>query len=238
MNIVICDDISLFISQLKAMIVPIFDKNNIKPSVYSFSTGNDLISWYDAQNQPIDFLFIDVEMPGINGVETLRKLRCKGSKCQAVFISSHRQYVFEAMDYDIENYLIKPLEQDKVTRLLKRLIEQYKHEHAVIELKTRSKHEVVSVNDIIMVESQLRKLIYHTKRGEITIHGKISDAEKALRPYHFLKSHKSYLINMDHVLCHEHYTFTLTDNYTAEISHTKRAAIIAEFEQYYREKQL
>lgn len=232
MNVIICDDDNSFVQELKILVKPIFKAEYPETDIYCFNNGFELFNWYIQKNIPIDILFIDVEMPGYTGIEVIRKLRKEGCNCMAIFISLYKTYVFQTLDFDITNYLLKPIDEKKVTFVAKKAVLQYKSTHSFVVLNTEDRIIPISINDIICVESKLGKLIYHTVMGDYTVIKKISDAEKQLTPYNFLRTHKSYIINMDKVKYCESYMFYLIDDNFAEISHTRRANIISTYKKY------
>ncbi|WP_195267915.1 LytTR family DNA-binding domain-containing protein [Eubacterium sp. 1001713B170207_170306_E7] len=236
MNVILCDDDPGFLNELKDVLLPIYKNEYPSAKIRWFFNGNDLLSWYTLEGNTIDILYIDVEMPGFNGIDVLKSLRNNGCKCYSVFISSYISYVETALDYDIVHYLVKPLNIKKVRDVTNKVILKYKKQHKCIELSSNNKHSLIEVHSIIYVESNFRSLIYHTTQGNYTVNGKISDIENKLIPYNFLRTHKSYLVNMDYVLNYEGYKFNLLDGMTADISHTKRSLIIGKYKQYLYDK--
>lgn len=238
MIIAICDDNRDFSSSLKKVLRQHLENDFPSSKILAFHNGNSLINWMKLESVDLDFLFIDVEMPGINGIETLRKLRELGSECVTIVVSSHKQYVFDALDYSIQNYLVKPLNRKKLLALIERLIDQYKSSHATIQLNNYNSGLSLSLGDIIMVSSNLRKLTYHTFSDDFTVAGKMNEVTLQLKPYSFLRTHKSFLINMNHVKGYEGYKFNLEKGLIADISHGKRADIIAEYNRFLANKLL
>lgn len=238
MNVVICDDNDYFINELKKILAPVFAKEYPTASIFSFKDGYELFAWYIQKEATIDILYLDVEMPGYSGIDIIKKLRSQGCQCFVIFISSYIVYVTDTLDYDITHYLLKPIVKDKVENITKKVIFQYKMKYHTLRLNYMDEHYILTVNRIISIESNSRKLYFHTLDNDYIIWGKISDIEKELLPFGFLRTHKSYLINMSKVVSYSGYKFYLVNGYSAEIGRTKRSFIISEYEEYLKNQLL
>lgn len=237
MDIVICDDDPHIINELSLLINSVTIHDYPSAKIHTFSDGRELISWY-IQDHSIDILFMDVELPGYNGIEVLKRIRALECNCITIFISFYSNYVFDTLEYSISQYLIKPFEKEKVTLEIHKALDQYKKNHYSIIIHMEDKHRVVSVKKIIIIESKLGYLYYFTEDGIFRTSGKIAAVADELKPYNFLRTHKSYIINMDKVIYYQKYKFYLTNELSAEIGRTRRAAIIKQFEKYIRKKNL
>ncbi|SEA06934.1 DNA-binding response regulator, LytR/AlgR family [Eubacterium aggregans] len=236
MNIVICDDDAHIIATLKSRILPLLDTLYPNHHLLDFSSGNDLLVWYTQNQEDIDILYIDIEMPGHTGLSVVKKLRQAGSSCIVIFVSSYESYVFSALDYSILHYLLKPLDIEKIDAVTKRALDTYKADHQDIEVISKGKHILLSVSTIIYVESKLRKVFIHTTEGSYPVNMKIGQLEEQLSPYSFVRTHKSYLVNLAMVIGYEGCTFMLTRGYRAEIGHARRSDIIDSYNAYLRKK--
>lgn len=238
MNIVICDDNPLILKEIRKIINPIILEDYPQAKIIDFKSGNDLLTWTILNDSFIDILFIDVEMPGYSGIDVIEKLRNIGYNCFIVFISCYEEYVYTALDFDISHYLVKPLDPDKLVAVTRKIINQHKSKYCHIEIIINTKHIFLSVKDIILIESNFGKLTYHTLDEKYTVPGKITELEKKLVPFNFLRTHKSYLINMSSVIYYEGYYFYLINGLVAEISHVKRATIINKYQKYFEKSSI
>lgn len=236
MNVIICDDDNLFVYELKAIVEPIFEAEYPETNIYCFNNGFELFDWYINEGSTIDILYIDVKMPGYNGLEIIEKLQRAGCTCLTVFISSYQSYAIDTFDYNIYQYLLKPLKTEKLVSVTKKLLCLYKKKYNKIKLLQKDQHIYLSIDQIISIETNLRKLICHTVEGDFNVAAKISQLEKELSPFNFLRTHKSYLINMDKVVYYSHYTFYMQMGITADISRTRKTDIIAKYNNFVLKK--
>lgn len=236
MNVIVCDDDLEFIEDLEKIIIPIIKKEYETAKVLNFSSGTDLLLWYSQTSETIDILLIDIEMPGFNGLDVVRSLRCSNCDCFIIFISSYQTYVLSALDYGIVHYLLKPVDPQKLSNVLCKVLSEYKLKHNTIELRKNNEHIFLTIDSIILIESNTRKLTYYTLDDTYIIPGKISDAQILLLPFEFLRVHKSFLINMNKVIKYEGCTFYLQGNHIAEISHVNRSSIISAYNDFVLKK--
>lgn len=106
MRILICDDDPLMIEQLKAYCKEFFEKIHVKcPELVCFSDGESLLS----DEGEKDLLFLDIEMPGMNGIYVGNELKKANSDIIIFIVTSYSEYLDEAMRFHVFRYLSKPL---------------------------------------------------------------------------------------------------------------------------------
>ena len=115
MRILICDDDTLIIEQLQKYIESYFESNHLKcPELVSFTSGESLL----AEKSEKDIVFLDIEMPGMNGIYVGNELK-KANKHVIIFVvTSYSEYLDEAMRFHVFRYLSKPLDKQRFFRIL------------------------------------------------------------------------------------------------------------------------
>ena len=88
--------------------------------VYEFSTGTAAANWLQKHPGEIDLLFLDVEMDGMNGMETAKKIRTFDQNLLIVFVTGFADYVFDGYSVGAMDYLMKPVSRGKLQSLLAR----------------------------------------------------------------------------------------------------------------------
>lgn len=151
----------------------------------------------------VDLIFLDIEMPVINGFDFLDGLKIKP---QIIFVTSKAEYAMKAFDYDATDYLQKPIAIDRFNASVKRAVDQYLY-------KNDSKDDE---GEHIFIKSNLKKLkIYTSKIKWIEAFGDyvrvvteddsnlvlstMKSFENDLPKNRFVRVHKSYIINIDKV---------------------------------------
>ena len=170
-----------------------------------YQSGEELLL---AESRP-DILFLDIQMPGKNGMETARALRKRGMDTILIFVTVIEEYVFQAFDVGAFHYLVKPFEQEKFAEVLRNAIKQKinkkanetefpKKESPCLMITTDGKHLTVNLKDIVYAEVFNRKIIIHTMDGEIEYYGKMKELEQKAGEL-FYRSHRAYLVNLGYI---------------------------------------
>lgn len=166
-----------------------------------------------------DLLLLDVEMPGENGFEVLRKLR--GERMPVVvFITAHDEYAVRAFEVEAVDYLLKPFDRkrfDEAMRRAKKLLQSDRDEiearllrvleslapaakrldHFVV--KERDRTFFVAVSDTDYIEAEGKYVRIHTANGAHLVRESISDVEERLDARKFLRIHRGTIVNVKRV---------------------------------------
>lgn len=187
MRICICDDDKSMCDNLKEKIL-----QHDAHAITVFHSAEELL--FECENQfPFDCVFLDIQMKSINGIECARKIREYDKKIGIVFLSAIKDYVFEGYEVNAIRYLLKPLEVEKCHALLDLISETVTKERQYLLInKTK-----VDCEDILFVESFGHYCTVHTDE---VIETKVSLSEMIVKlPAHFVQTHRSYLVNLEHV---------------------------------------
>ena len=173
MRILICDDDTLIIEQLQKYIESYFESNHLKcPELVSFTSGESLL----ADKNEKDIVFLDIEMPGMNGIYVGNELK-KANKNVLIFVvTSYSEYLDEAMRFHVFRYLSKPLDKQRFFRNMKDALTYYNSITTKIPVETKQGVYSFPASQIIAIEAQERKVIVHTARQDFdSIHNMESD---------------------------------------------------------------
>ena len=187
MRICICDDDKSMCDNLKEMIL-----QHGAHAITVFHSAEELL--FECENQfPFDLVFLDIQMKSINGIECAHKIREYDKKIGIVFLSAIKDYVFEGYEVSAIRYLLKPLETQKCHELLDLIIESVMKERQYL-LVNKTK---VDCEKILFIESFGHYCAVHTDE---VIETKVSLSEMSAKlPVHFVQTHRSYIVNLEHV---------------------------------------
>ncbi|GHU40042.1 DNA-binding response regulator [Clostridia bacterium] len=174
-------------------------------SIASFSSGDELISCYLKQEM-FDVIFLDIEMPGLSGLETGHQIRKMDKNAIIVFLTSFEHYVFQTFEIETFDFLTKPVQMDTAQSLIRRIATKYQHQHYFVHIKWQEQSHSLEVHEIAYVEGYDRHAIFHTNRTgtgntfkKYECVGKLNDYEKKLNSYGFLRCHQGFLVNMRYI---------------------------------------
>lgn len=214
-RISLCDDENQITGTLAANL------KGIRPDieVLSYDSGENLLESKYLYN---DIVLLDIEMNGINGIETAIELRKGGYEGMIIFLTSHKEMVFDSFRVKPYNYIVKPIDLNKVNNILNNAINE------IIDRKTTHFEAVcnnrtfrIQLEDIYYFECNGRKVDIYSKNGTITILGKMNQIEASLRNKQFFRCHKGYLVNLEHVCEFSNNEIILTNNQKVLISRLK-----------------
>ena len=165
--------------------------------IYEFGSAEAML----AGNQLFDLVFLDIELDGaMTGLELARQLQIKNPDLILVFISAYTKYVSSAFHLHTFQFLLKPLDAELFAEEFKRCVESYRIAHDIFRIPQGGEIIEVEMKDIMYIESNKRKLIIHLKnKKEYEMYGKISEQEAVLLVHHFIRIHKSYLVNCRYI---------------------------------------
>ncbi|HIY63139.1 MAG TPA: LytTR family DNA-binding domain-containing protein [Candidatus Mediterraneibacter stercoripullorum] len=163
-----------------------------------YESGAQFLEKYSADT---DIVFLDIEMPGLDGMETARELRNMDEEIIIVFVTNMARYAIKGYEVDAMDFIVKPVQYPAFERMLKkvlRFILKYKREESIF-LKSDGEIRKVSTSDILYVEAAGSYVTYHTINGEYRVRGPLKNAEKELQEYGFLRCNHCYIINPRYV---------------------------------------
>ena len=217
-----------------------FSTHSYSYNILLFENSNDLVDYYlNNINQYIDLLFIDVDLPEINGIEVCKKIRSLDSNLCIVFNTLNLSYTLESFQVWPLYYNIKPIEYSEISFIIDRFLRIYNHcKEENLLVKNGKKFINLSYNEITFIESQNTTLKIHMNNYEILkTYGKLDDIEKKLSNKRFLRCHKSFLINMDYVKSVEAYKFTTIFGDSVSIKQRDSSKIKKEYYDYVSQKE-
>lgn len=220
MRILICDDDIELSQQLKKLLITFFQKYSLNPpEIVIYNSGEDLLK--DPESK--DIVFLDIEMPGTNGIYVGNELKQKNKNTIIFVITSYSQYLDEAMRFHVFRYLSKPLEKQRIFRNMKDALALYNSSIIKISIEAKDGVFVIPSTDILFIEANNHKTIIHTVNGDyLCIHNINYWLDQLLHMPCFFQSHRSFIVNLDHVSSFDHSLIYLCSNqYRAYLTRRK-----------------
>lgn len=150
-----------------------------------------------------DAVFLDISMPEVSGLELGYELKHLDKNIVIIFQTAHEAHALKAFDIGAAGYLVKPYSLDQVREMLERVqsMRQQPPQHDDLRIlsKTGESYLLLKPEEIFYIKADLSEVMIRSAKGFSYYARKISDLEKELEPYNFVRIHRSYLVNIDQI---------------------------------------
>ena len=196
LQVAVCDDEVIECCDMAKRIKEIMEDMKIECIIRQFQSGRELLQTLES----FDIVFLDIIMQDLDGMKTAQIFRKKAFDKMLVFVSSSREYVFDAYDVEAFQYLLKPVDDKKLKRVLQKAVLKTEKRPQEFIIVSRERQKVkLFLDDIYYFEIKGRVVDVHETEGIFTYYEQIGELENKLRDKGFFRCHKSYLINLKYV---------------------------------------
>lgn len=192
-KIAICDDEVSFQKILREQIEAYYGPLGVE--ITEFSSGMDLVN--KLKKNPLEFqmIFMDIEMPVLNGIEISKRIRKINESTPIIFLTSHAEFAMEGYEVDAFRFLDKPLKTEKLVKALEDF-ESLRLLDSKIELQLGEKNVLLNWSEIEYIQSENVYINVYLEDTRYLIRKKLSDIQEQMPKQMFFRSHRSYLINL------------------------------------------
>lgn len=231
-NIAICDDEIRICNQLEEYISDFFVEQKNEFNIDIFTSGDSLCQ--AMQTESYDLIFLDIELPGNNGVQTGDFIRniLKNNKVSIVYISANQSYAMELFEIRPINFLVKPLTDERVCKVIGTFLQLFGEKEKFFTFKVNGHIHKAALSDILYFESDKRKVTVVTVNGSYEFYDSLKNVDKQVEASCFMMIHQSILVNFDYVKLFEYDKITMTDNSVLPISQLKRTEVRESYRRY------
>jgi DNA-binding LytR/AlgR family response regulator len=167
-------------------------------------------------NEQVDLVILDVMLPGMDGLQLMKAL--DHERPQIILVSSDKKYAVDAFEYDVTDFLVKPVLNERFFKAVAKAKKVYEtisglsdHDDDSIFLKVNSKLVRIDTRDILFVEALADYVTVHTASGKYTVHSTMKGMEAALQEKNFFRAHNSYIIRLDKITSIEDSCMIISD---------------------------
>ncbi len=232
LKVLAVDDEFLALQLLKTFISKVPDLNLVG------ATKSPLEAMELLQAQPLDILFLDIQMPTINGLNMLKTLQHQPI---VIFTTAYSEYAVKAFELNAVDYLLKPFPFERFLQAVNKAKQQLAHnaltektiiktpvseEKKYLAIKCDAKIIKLNLSDILCIEGLREYVKFICKEGNYVSLMSLKNLEADLPPQHFIRVHKSYIVNSNKVKSVEGNLLYIND-LKIPISRDKKAMVIA-----------
>lgn len=199
MRILFCDDDLGIPAQLRDCLREYFEAKSLpQPEYASYSDGAALLADCERSPHP-DIAFLDVEMPGVSGIQVGAKLQEKYPYMKIFILTSYADYLDDAMRFHVFRYLSKPLDKARLFRNMDDALYQLSIDTRPVLIETAGESVTRHAHEIVMVETEGRRVLVHTTVGCYESAKPMKHWECLLEIGSFYRTHRGFIVNMRYV---------------------------------------
>lgn len=173
-------------------------ENDRQFEIVTFRDGMDIIKLYRSN---WDIIFMDIEMPLLNGMDAAREIRKSDPVVIIIFVTRMSHYAIHGYEVGALDFILKPVNYFPFSLKLRKAISniESRKTQEMVYLPTIGVTKRLPVRDIYYVEMNDHKLIFHTTEGNLSVSGTLKHWEAILHPLHFARCNSGYLVNLEQV---------------------------------------
>lgn len=204
-------------------------ENNLCYEIYRFTSGIKLL---EALNENFQIIFLDIQMPGIDGLEIAKYIRKRDKSLYLVFTTSYINYVYKGYEVDAGNYITKPISKEIIYTEMNKAMLKQNNAKKTIMIKNNDGYFKVFLSEITYIETEGRNTVIHTCYGAMKSFAKMQEYEDSL-DNSFLRCHKSYIVNINYISSIEGLCITLNTQEILYVSKLKKRVLMKAMALFY-----
>ncbi len=200
MNCIVVDDNKMARAAMKQLI------SQVEFLVLKKECSDPMEAFNYLKTEDVDLVFLDIEMPGMSGIELLKNLE---KHPLIIFITANKEYALEAFELNVADYILKPINLSRFMAAVSRAKELFDNKEQKFELNQNDKDYIfvrsnsqlvkIKINDILYVQALGDYVNIFTSTARNTVHITLKALEEKLPAKKFYRLHRSYLIAIDHI---------------------------------------
>ena len=193
MRIAVCDDNPKELERIKGCFCRIQGYDLVCSYFDSTSTVMEILK---TENSPYDLYILDIEMPGMNGLNLAKSIREKDSRALFVFLTSYTRYMKDVFDVVTFDFIENPISDEKLLQILERAATYLNITSQHFSFGYRASRYSLKYDRILYIEKKGRQALIHTFEDVYKTNMTLEEIWKQLNPKSFVHIHSSYIINL------------------------------------------
>lgn len=230
-TVAICDDSKKIRESMRKSLEEYAVEKQEDIHICVFCNGEELVEQY---NEHCDLMFLDIKMPGMNGIEAAQRIRMVDKKVKIIFLTSLIEYAIEGYSVNATNYILKPMGKHRLFMEIDRCLEEMKEQEEPFLVIHNDKGDYkILIKEIRYIETCNRNILIHTKEEAHICYWKLGEMEKRIGKYGFVRNHASYLVNLCHVEHVEKLEIKVTGDKRIPLSKGKKKDFMEQLAEYW-----
>lgn len=232
-RVALVDDEDTQLQLLKKMLKSYGYQQNIDFQFLTFESAEAFLFHFE-EDKVFDLLILDIEMGEMNGMELARHLRMHNHDIRLLFVTGYTEYIGQGYEVSAMDYVLKPVDKNKFFQVLDRFKKMSPEKNTYVFVETVEGMSRLSLNDILYIEANKHQTILVTVEGVIETKESFSHFETAVLTNQFVKTHRSYVVNLAHVKRVGKQDVIMDDESTVPIARRKIKDVNQAFIDYYK----
>lgn len=233
MRICLVDDDSSQLEYFKMIIDKWSNLHNTSVDVELYHSSEEML-FENPESYPFDMIILDIQMGKISGIELSKRIRETDTSVIIAFVSGVSDYVFEGYEVQAIRYILKPIKEEQVFELLDAVLSKNVKDEKFIILSVLGEKRKIKYDDIIYIESMGHYVVIHLIKEEIDYKYNISNLLSELSEHNFVRTHRSYIVNLKYIDRITKDKCCLSNNITIPLSRSSYKLVNSQFIHYYK----
>ena len=229
-NIAICDDDNIYSSIILNILEKESQKYALKINFDLYESGEDFLKEFRRNPLKYPIIFLDILMEKMSGIDVSKEIKSLNKASEIIFITSSKEFVFDAYEIGAFNYILKPIDEEKLKNKFNDSLELINKNKKGFTLTKNSDIYYLDINNIPYFEVSGRTIIVNYLNEKIEFYDNLSIIEKKLN--YFIRPHRAFLVNPKYIFKISSKELILKDGQVIPISRLKVNRIKSEFLNY------
>lgn len=219
-NIGICDDEEIILDKILKLVDAKFKEINCEYNINKFNNPMDLIEFHS--HQYFDIVFLDIDMPEMNGIDAAKNIKIKNPNTIIIFITSMDEFVYESLKVQPFRFIRKSKLSEEISEAIISVSKFFEKNSYKINIIIDKKTYEIDINSILYIESNRNYIIINTINGkQYRYKDSINKKENELEDYGFIRTHMGYLVNERYIQHINNDNVIITNNQKIPISRSR-----------------
>lgn len=206
LNAAICDDEEFYRNEVVNLLSTYANEMGYDLETDVWENGSSMVEAMKESGKEYDVIFLDVEMPGISGMDAANELRRIGQNTSICFVTAHIGYAYEAYRVDAIAYITKPIKYVDMKKIMEKVV-MYSHyrrdkeaaEKRYLNITSDRANVIIDLNKVVYIEKRRNQCVFHCTDREQICYDSLRNIYKKLDPDIFLYIHQGYIASFPHI---------------------------------------
>lgn len=219
----VCDDEKIVLDEICSKVQNAFSEINCTAEIFKTHKPFDLVE--HIKNNTTDVLFLDIDMPSLSGMDIAQFLIDSNAEILLVFVTSHDTLVYQSFRYHPFGFIRKSHFDEEIGAVVKSIADELQKRNEHFSFKTNEGFFKVPFEDIIYFESESNYINLHCTDNQYRFRGTITSLENELKAKGFIRTHKGFLVNQQHIFAIKGDDIELSSKELLPIGRTNRESV-------------